>query len=188
MQEEDGPMNLTDPLDQTGPVKSWMREEDNLEMDPPMPLETTSAPEPPKIPQVFKTLTKEEAEVLERSGGMSRVRLRRMIGYRKVAELLEEMGAVKVCTGDLMFSQQLRLEAIQKCRKAFSKCVSAEETAIVAKALCQLVDSKDETTVKILETVQNGIVPSSEMGLVPKLPPRGVQIISQNTVVNAKQE
>lgn len=137
-----------------------------------------------KIP-VMRPLTVDEAVELAADAGISVVRIRRMGTQSFLAGLLEEMGAQRVCVGDMLMSNQLRMEAIQKCRRAFQRAKTPQEVAGVAEAINKLLDSKDKTTHVLLKTLQEGSPLGGKAAVSPTLPPKGVQIVAQNVTVNA---
>lgn len=130
-------------------------------------------------------LSEEELEAAASDIGMSRVRLRKWVSKAKLGAQLEKLGAVRVCAGDLVMSNQIRYEAIQKCRRALNRVSDPEHFVAIVEVLNKLLDSKDASSKMILQAIDRGHLEKPKVGDGPRLPPKGTLIVAQGVVVNS---
>jgi hypothetical protein len=119
-----------------------------------------------------------EVERAMREVGMTRLNVSRWKAQTTLAEFMIEIGAMKVAVGEYAVSNECRMEAIQKCRKAIRKTHAPMELSLLTSALAKLLDGKDKTTKETIGAIEIMRQQSPEALSTSRLPPKGSHIIA----------
>lgn len=158
-------------------------------LDPDSSASTLEQPEAP-LPMVALPLSDEEMRQVSIELGLTTWSPSKMKALGKMGDFLREQGAVRVSTGDYVFSNVVRHELITECRERLSKTKDPEVYALLLDQLNTLLGAKDAASKMLIEAMKVGLIKDTESDTGPKLPPRGAQIvmIQNNTTVEPSQK
>lgn len=117
--------------------------------------------------------------------GLSSVNIKRYKALEKMGRNLQRQGAMQVGMGELIYSNQIRMELIQNCRSKIRSVQNPVDFCAYAHVLNTALSSKDAATKELLKTAQSEHFEDPNPRLPAQAAPKGQRIVAvqiNNTV------
>jgi len=146
--------------------------------------EEQKAAETVLLPAAVEMKPDEIDEALEETG-LTAINIKRFKALEKIGADLQKQGALRVGIGELIHSNQIRMEMIQNCRRRLRFSKDVAEFSAYAHVLNTALSGKDQATKELLKTAQSGELEDSHLRLPHGAAPKGQRIVAvqiNNTV------
>jgi len=132
--------------------------------------------DPKDLRGVIQKITKREATKAANELGLDKVAVPKLDAATVIGRYIEQSGAIRITTGEIMASNTTRDKLIQLCLKGMGENPTMKTVIEVGRFINELLDSKD-LSMKVINTAQDkGMIKPADDKPENRLPPRGEAI------------